>query len=115
MAAGPVPAAFAAKPAPDMTTVRVATFNASLNRPAQGELLKDLSAPGNAQAAAVTEIIQRVRPDVLLLQEFDFDAAGASLAAFQANYLGRSQHGQAPIEFKYTFFTESNTGIPSGF
>ena len=36
----------------------------------------------------MAEIIQRVRPDILLLQEFDYDAAGASLAAFQANYLG---------------------------
>ncbi len=62
----------------------------------------------------MAEIIQRVHPDILLLQEFDFDAAGASLAAFQANYLGRSQQGQAPLDYPYTFFTESNTGIPSG-
>ena len=28
------------------------------------------------------EIIQRVRPDILLLQEFDYDAAGAVAARF---------------------------------
>ena len=63
----------------------------------------------------MAEIIQRVRPDVLLLQEFDHDAAGLSLAAFQSNYLNVSQGGQPPIQFKYSFFTESNTGAPSGF
>ena len=103
---------------PDAATpalVRIATFNASLNRAAAGALLRDLSTPDDAQVRAVAEIIQRVRPDILLLQEFDYDAAGASLAAFQANYLGRSQNGQPPIRYEYTFFTASNTGIPSGF
>ena len=96
-------------------TVRIATFNCSLNRPTEGGLQRSLSTPADAQARAVAEIIQRVRPDILLLQEFDYDAAGASLAAFQANYLARPQSGAAAIRFKYTFFTESNTGIPSGF
>ncbi len=63
----------------------------------------------------MAEIIQRVRPDVLLLQEFDYDAAGASIAEFQSNYLGRAQNGAEPIHFDHTFFTESNTGQPSGF
>ena len=107
LAAGLMPAARA-------DLVRVATFNSSLNRASQGALLRDLSTPGNVQAGTVAEIIQRVRPDILLLQEFDYDAAGASLAAFQANYLGRPQNGQQPIHYEYTFFTESNTGIPSG-
>jgi endonuclease/exonuclease/phosphatase family metal-dependent hydrolase len=102
-------------PAAGSDLVRVATFNCSLNRSTQGELLRDLSTPDNAQARAVAEIVQRVRPDILLLQEFDYDAAGASLAAFQTNYLGRSQNGQQPIHYPYHFFTESNTGIPSGF
>jgi len=39
--------------------VRVATFNASLNRNAEGRLVSDLSTPANAQAAAVAEVIQR--------------------------------------------------------
>jgi hypothetical protein len=101
-------------PAAGGDLVRVATFNASLNRASPGELLRDLSTPDNVQARTVAEIIQRVRPDILLLQEFDHDAAGASLAAFQANYLGRPQNGQQPIRYEYTFFTESNTGIASG-
>ena len=114
LAAGLVPAA-ADVPDAVAPPIRVATFNASLNRAAAGALLRDLSTPDDAQVRAVAEIIQRVRPDILLLQEFDHDAAGASLAAFQANYLGRSQNGQPPIRYEYSFFTASNTGMPSGF
>ena len=61
--------------------VRFATFNASLNRNFDGQLMVDLSAPGNPQADAVAEIIQRVNPDVLLINEFDFDSGGVALAA----------------------------------
>ncbi|HSJ49944.1 MAG TPA: endonuclease/exonuclease/phosphatase family protein [Actinomycetota bacterium] len=102
------------------TDVRFATFNASLNRNAEGQLISDLSAPGNAQADTVAEIIQRTRPDVLLINEFDFDdegPGGSSLAGqlFQDNYLS-VPHGDAePIEYPYRFIAPSNTGIPSGF
>ncbi len=67
------------------------------------------------QARAVAQIIQRVRPDILLLQEFDYDAAGESVAAFRTNYLGAATGWRAAIDFPYVFFTESNTGVPSGF
>jgi hypothetical protein len=93
---------------------RIATFNCSLNRPTLGGLRASLATPDDAQARAVAEIIQRVRPDILLLQEFDYDAAGESMRDFQANDLGRSQNGQAPLEFRYTYSAESNTGVPSG-
>jgi hypothetical protein len=53
-------------------TTRFATFNASLNRGAAGVALTDLSTPGNAQASAVAEIIQRTRPEILLINEFDY-------------------------------------------
>jgi hypothetical protein len=100
--------------------VRFATFNASLNRNTTGQLITDLSSPGNAQADTVAEIIQRTRPDVLLINEFDFDdqgEGGSSLAAelFQDNYLSIG-HGDAdPIEYPYRSVAPSNTGIPSGF
>ena len=95
--------------------VRFATFNASLNRSADGQLVAHLSTPDNAQAQTVAEIIQRVRPDVLLINEFDFDESGTAAALFQANYLSVSQGGADPIEYPYRFVAPSNTGIPSGF
>ena len=96
-------------------TVRFATFNASLNRSFAGQALADLSAPGNAQATAVAEIIQRVRPDVLLVNEFDFEPDNALADAFQENYLSVPHNGAAAIEYPYVFVAPSNTGIPSGF
>jgi Endonuclease/Exonuclease/phosphatase family len=98
-----------------VTTVRVATFNASLNRNSSGQLVADLSAPGNAQAGTVAEIIQRNRPDILLINEFDFVADGQAAALFQDNYLSIPQNGAEPIHYPYVFVAPSNTGIPSGF
>ncbi len=95
--------------------VRFATYNASLNRAAEGALIADLSTPDNAQAGAVAEVIQRMRPDVLLVNEFDYDPAGEALRLFQDNYLSVSRNGSEPISFPYRYSAESNTGIPSGF
>jgi Endonuclease/Exonuclease/phosphatase family len=94
--------------------VRFATFNASLNRNFAGQLVADLSTPNNAQAATVAEIIQRARPDVLLINEFDFVADGSAARLFQDNYLSVPHNGAAPIVYPYRFVAPSNTGIPSG-
>jgi hypothetical protein len=96
-------------------TVRFATFNASLNRFNAGDLATELSAPGSAQPDTIAEIVQRARPDVVLINEFDFDAAGASLAAFQDNYLSVAHGDAAPIHYPYRYSAPSNTGVPSGF
>ena len=96
-------------------SVRFATFNASLNRFAAGDLAAELSAPGSAQPDVIAEIIQRVRPDVLLVNEFDYDAGNVALDGFQDNYLSVA-HGDAdPIEYPYRYTAPSNTGIYSGF
>ena len=99
----------------DGRRVRFATFNASLNRAAEGELVADLSTPGDPQAQAVAEVIQRVRPDVLLINEFDFDAQGLAARLFQRNYLSVGHNGAAPVRYPFRFVAPSNTGIPSGF
>jgi hypothetical protein len=103
-------AAVGAKPEP----VRFATFNASLNRFNAGDLVADLSNPDNDQAQAIAEIIQRSRPDVLLINEFDYDAAEEAVDLFRENYLEVSQNGADPIDYPYAFVAPSNTGIPSG-
>lgn len=95
--------------------VRFATFNASLNRNFAGQLVADLSTPNNVQAKTVAEIIQRTRPDVLLINEFDFVENGLAAELFQDNYLSISQNGAEPIHYEYYFVAPSNTGIPSGF
>lgn len=139
-------AALSASVGAQAESVRFATFNASLNRDASGDLLADLSNPGGAdftttagkriqQAHNVAEIVQRVNPDVLLVNEFDFDANGlpgssstpsalgySSQAAklFQDNFLSAS-HGNAVrgttsgVNFAYRYTPTTNTGIASGF
>lgn len=93
--------------------VRFATFNASLNRGSEGELAAELATPGSTQPAAVAEIVQTVRPEVLLINEFDYDPI--ALQRFQDNYLEVGQSGRAPIFYEFSFIAPSNTGVMSGF
>src|SRR5918999_742973 len=126
--------------------VRFATFNASLNRgvhylsapgsslanPTPASALADLSAPYDSaepnpdleqrrhQIRNVAEVIRLVRPEVLLVNEFDYVegplSGNAATAAFQANYLGLDspEYGTDPIVYPYVFVAPSNTGIASG-
>ena len=96
-----------------LDVIRFATFNASLNRFSAGALGAELSVPGSAQPDVIAEIIQRTRPDVLLINEFDYDPA--ALADFQTNYLSVAHGSAAPIHYPYTYIAPSNTGVFSGF
>ena len=99
---------------PAGSAIRVATYNVSLNRAQSGELAEEMSAPGSEQASRVAAILQRIRPDILLLNEFDHDPEGAALAGFLANTLAISQHGETPIDYPYRYASEVNTGVLSG-
>jgi hypothetical protein len=103
-----------AQTTPPPPRVRFATFNVALNRAAAGQLAAELRGGDSAQAHAIAEIVQHARPDVLLLNELDYDEAGAALAALCELYLGKP-HGDAPaIEFPHRFLAPVNTGVPSG-
>jgi hypothetical protein len=100
--------------------VRFATFNASLNRGAAGQLVEDLSNPAADTARVrqienVAEVIQRLRPDVVLINEFDFYERGQAARLFRDNFLARSQNGAPAGRYPYFFTAPSNTGVPSGF
>ena len=98
----------------DADRIRTATFNCSLNRQQAGQLAEDLSGGRDPQAKAVAEIIQRVRPDVLLLNEFDFDPQADSIRLFQEQYLAVSQADQPPVSYPYFYTAPVNTGVASG-
>jgi endonuclease/exonuclease/phosphatase family metal-dependent hydrolase len=95
------------------TTIRIATYNTSLYSERDSGLLVRL-ASGDASARKIAAVIQHVRPDVVLLNEFDFDAAGRAADVFQRDYLGVGQAGEAPIEYAYRFLAPVNTGVASG-
>jgi len=94
---------------------RVATYNTSLFRDKAGQLARDLAGGQNQQARRVAEVIQRVRPDVLLVNEFDYDAEGRAARSFCQEYLAVGQNGCQPIAFEHRFIAPSNTGVPTGF
>lgn len=95
-------------------TVRVAVFNASLNRAEAGGLLRDLEGGGDPQARSVAAILQEVRPDVLLLLEVDRDPE--ALARLEQQYLAVPQEGGGEgLVYAHRFVPSTNTGVPSGF
>jgi Endonuclease/Exonuclease/phosphatase family len=99
-------------------TVRFATFNLSLNRASAGLLVEHLRHPEvddvfRRQARNNAEVIQRTRPDVLLINEFDF--APEAVELFRKNFLEVSQNGAKPIRYRYAFIAPSNTGVATGF
>ncbi|WP_323897028.1 endonuclease/exonuclease/phosphatase family protein [Aeromonas allosaccharophila] len=124
--------------------VRFATFNLSFDRTAAGMLTGELAlarteqdallarlADGSLNGAEktkalnvqqirnVAEIIQRTRPDVFLLNEFDNDGKGestADLKAFNDNYLAHAQHAEVTaISYPVMQNFATNTGLQSGY
>ena len=99
-----------------LAQAKFSSFNVSLNRFNEGDLIEDLSHPDSStQAKVIAEIIQINQPDVLLLNEFDYDEEGVAINSFRTNYLEVSQNGKQPAVYPYVYIAPSNTGIQSGF
>jgi len=105
--------------------IRVATYNAALNRPYAGALKQILTSfdqadpqTFDAQIIAVALVIRYTRPAILLLNEFDYDESGVSLKAFCEHYLENPDLPGAelapPIYYPARFSAPVNTGLPSG-
>lgn len=95
--------------------VRVATYNTSLYDDANGGLVARLEA-GDANARRIAAVLQRVRPDIVLLNEFDYDERGRAADLFQKRYLEVAQEGGgAALSYPYRYLAPVNTGVPSGF
>lgn len=99
----------------DDTELRIATFNASLNRDEAGQLIADLSTPDNQQARNAAETIQRAGADIILINEFDYTEDARSVDLFRENYLSVSQNGAPAVDYPYAWAGPVNTGVPSGF
>ncbi|TNJ16172.1 succinyl-CoA synthetase subunit alpha [Aeromonas sobria] len=124
--------------------IRFATFNVAFDRTAAGMLTGELALTRTEQDALlarlaegslsgteetkaknvqqirnVAEIIQRTRPDVFLLNEFDNDGKGENtndLKAFNDNYLAHAQHSEVTaISYPVMQNFATNTGLQSGY
>jgi endonuclease/exonuclease/phosphatase family metal-dependent hydrolase len=93
-------------------SLRIATYNSSLNDDA-GQLVARLEA-GDPRARDAAAILQRVRPDIVLINEFDRDPEGRAATLFHDRYLARSQAGDPPLDYPYRHAGEVNTGVASG-
>lgn len=105
-----------AKTAPEAKhRLRVATFNTSLHRRQPGELTEDLR-NGDANAKRIATILRTVRPDILLLNEFDYDESGNSIRLFRDQYLNKqtADDQTKPIAYPHFYSAAVNTGVPSG-
>lgn len=104
-------------------TITFATYNVSMeaeNYVRRGTpgissaiLQQQLASDTNTQIKNIAGIIKSVRPDVLLLNEFDYIAdPDSGVGAFIRNYLHK---GADSIDYPYYFYATVNTGQPSPF
>lgn len=107
-------------------TLRIATFNVSMEasnylldgvNPKGKELFEQLANGQNKQILNIAAIIQTVRPDIILLNEFDYTANDEQgVKAFIKHYLnvGQAQTDQESIDYPYYYSAAVNTGLDSG-
>jgi len=107
-------ALFAANVSAETPTVKFATYNIAMGLERQGELTQRLKTGTDEGLKKVASIIQQVRPDVLLLNEFDGDPDSDQASLFLKNYLSVSQNGGEPIQYAHRFTDRVNTGVDSG-
>ncbi len=90
-------------------SVRIATFHTGLSRDGPGLLLRDIVRAQDAQIDAVINVINMVRPDVILLLDFDYDAQNQALKAFRNAIV----QARGP-EYTYVFSRMPNSGLATG-
>lgn len=94
--------------------LRVATYNVSLYDDADGGVIRRLDVDDEG-ARKVAAVLQRLRPDLVLLNEFDYDAEGRAADLFQQRYLEVPQAGGGDaLHYPHRYFAPVNTGEPSG-
>ncbi len=93
--------------------IRFATFNIAMGLETEGDLYQRLLSGQDENLKKVAAIIQQVRPDVLLLNEFDWYELDSAVL-FINNYLAASQHGNEAISYAHAISGAVNTGVDSG-
>lgn len=115
MAEGPAAAALAV----GSGVVRFAAFNTSLAAAGRADAHAWLSeaddhGPLMTRSRAVAAVLREVRPDVVLLSEFDDAGDGRSIDRFLRLLAEGGPAGAAPLRYAHRWHPPVNTGQPSG-
>ncbi len=99
-------------------TIRIATFNASLYGKKAGQIRDRLNDGDDRHGEMIASIVQTIRPDILLINEIDFDEDVTSDDDRAANLLNKhffaaGQSNRKPINYRFVYSVASNTGIDS--
>lgn len=94
-------------------SIRIATFNTAFSRDEADALLKELQSD-SLQAKRIAGVLRTVRPDIVLLNEFDYSADNAAIKLFLSKYLEAPAGVGEPIRYQAFFTAPVNTGELSG-
>ncbi|MGV6801191.1 MAG: endonuclease/exonuclease/phosphatase family protein [bacterium] len=96
-------------------STRIATFNISFYREGEGGILEALRAGDDDQIQAVAKIIKAVDPDIILLNEIDWDNDNQVAVTFRDKYLDPQNDGPTrQSSWPYIYVPNTNTGLSSG-
>lgn len=109
---------------PNPVGLTIATYNVSMEaenyvpRGTKGNseqiLINQLDSGNNVQIRNIARIIQTVRPDIILLNEFDYiQNPDQGVRAFIKNYLNIGQGTAQAIDYPFYYYATVNTGQPS--
>lgn len=93
--------------------LRIATYNTAFSRDEAGALLKELQSDSE-QATRIAGVIRTVRPDIILLNEFDYSPDNAAIELFLTKYLAGQNGIGDPIKYQAYYSAPVNTGEASG-
>lgn len=101
----------------------VATFNVSMEalnyvpyvkgkeRTVHGNELLQALRSDHQQIKNIAEIIQKINPDIILLNEFDYSEDNAAIELFINDYLNKPQQQEKSIHYPYYYKAPVNTGV----
>lgn len=101
----------------ESSSIRVALFNIRELSTEKLLMIDDQGAGQEEQLLAAAQIIKKINPDILIINEIDHDYQSIqeglilNLVRFEDAYLSRGEDG---ITFPHKFTAPCNTGIPTG-
>ncbi|MEI4233041.1 endonuclease/exonuclease/phosphatase family protein [Roseovarius sp. D22-M7] len=88
--------------------LRIATWNVGLDRTGPGILLRDILRDEDPQIAAISRVLARTDPDIVVLQKVDYDLDLHALRAL------RDRLAEGGPRYDHIFARRPNSGMPTG-